>query len=354
MRIAIVHYKLSRSGGMESYLADLVRGFAAAGDTVEVWAGQIDRDFAATLPAQARRIGLPPLPRLLRTLAFSRAVRRLQLQQRHELVISLARTRGQDLYINGGTHPGFLEAMARRATLKDRIEISLERGAVESSACTIAHSRLLAGELQRCYGAGAGRVRTLYPPIDSARFVPLDAAARRQARAAFGLAEDDYAFLFPSMGHERKGLSALLQAFARLDAPHALLLVAGRLIGQAAGGRVRELGYVKDMPALYAAADCTVLPSRYEPFGLVIAESLQCGTPAIAGAASGVAELMGPDDGIRLQRCDADEVLQALRRMLEQRCVPQPGFAQRHGLQTAAHVAALRRLTPRATVQRPS
>ncbi len=329
---------------MESYLADLVKAFAAAGDSVEVWARKIDRALAAELGVSAHRVSLPPLPRLFGKLAFSWAVERLGLTRRYPLVISLARTHGQHLYINGGTHPGFLAAMGKRASLKDRIEIRLERQAVASSRYVIAHSRLLAGELQRYYGAGAGQLVTLYPPIDTQRFVRLDPAARQAARQAYGLGEQDFAFLFPSMGHTRKGLPSLLEAFRRLDEPRAVLLVAGRLIAQAAGGRVRELGYVKDMPTLYAAADCTVLPSLYEPFGLVIAESLQCGTPAIVGAGTGVAELMEEGDGIRLARCDADAVLAALRRMLAQRFAPQAGFAQRHGLEPGAHVEAIRRL----------
>jgi hypothetical protein len=36
VKVALVHYSLRRGGGMESYLADLVRGFQAAGDSVEV------------------------------------------------------------------------------------------------------------------------------------------------------------------------------------------------------------------------------------------------------------------------------------------------------------------------------
>jgi len=344
MRVAIVHYQLSRSGGMESYLADLVRGFAAAGDAVAVWARSIDAAFAAELPVAAHRVMVPPFPRLFSTLAFSRAVERLRLRQRHDLVISLARTRGQHFFVNGGTHPGFLAALGKRPSLKDRIEIRLEREAVAASERTIAHSHLLAEELRRYYAAGPERVQTLYPPIDTRRFLRPEAPARRAARAGLGLGEGEFAFLFPSMGHERKGLPALLEAFRRLDAPQALLLVAGRLIGKPAAGRVRELGYIKDMPGLYAAADCTVLPSLYEPFGLAIAESLQCGTPVITGMQAGAAELMAAEDGIRLERCDADSIHAALVQALEQRHAPAPGFAERHGLEPLAHVQAIRSL----------
>ncbi len=36
------------------------------------------------------------------------------------------------------------------------------------------------------------------------------------------------------------------------------------------------------LPFLYAAADFSVCPSRYDPFAFVVAEALSCGTPVIA------------------------------------------------------------------------
>jgi glycosyltransferase involved in cell wall biosynthesis len=345
MRVALVHHALSRSGGMESYLVDLVKGFAEAGDKVTVWARRIDRGLAAELGVATRRVARLPLPRLLRNWAFALEIEREQLRDRYDLAISLARTAGQHVAVNGGTHPGFLAALGKSASLKDRLEIRLERQGLRGSDHVVAHSRMLGRELSEYYGVQAGRLHVLYPPIDALRFARRPAARRLQAREELGLRPDDFAFIFPSMSHQRKGLPALLSAFSRLQQPRAVLLVAGRVIGtRTAGGRVRELGYVKDMPALYTAGDCTVLPSRYEPFGLAVAESLQCGTPVIASAGSGVAELMTPDDGVLLARTDEDAIGEGLRHVLERRFEPAPDFARRHGLETAAHVAALRAL----------
>ncbi|MBL6749664.1 MAG: glycosyltransferase family 4 protein [Nevskia sp.] len=345
MRVALVHHALSRSGGMESYLVDLVKGFAQAGDSVDVWVRQLDRSLAGELGVKARQVARLPLPRLVRNWAFALEIEREQLRERYDLAISLARTAGQHVAVNGGTHPGFLAAMGKPASLKDRIEIRLERRGVLASGHVVAHSAMLARELSAYYAVDPARMQVLYPPIDTRRFERRRAARRSHAREELGLRPGDFAFVFPSMSHERKGLPALLAAFARLQDPRALLLVAGRVSGaQANGVRLRELGYVKDMPALYAAADCTVLPSRYEPFGLAVAESLQCGTPAIASAASGVAELMDEDDGVRLAATDAESIAAALRQVLERRYQPAPDFARRHGLEIAPHVAALRAL----------
>ncbi|WP_273452327.1 glycosyltransferase family 4 protein, partial [Nevskia ramosa] len=186
------------------------------------------------------------------------------------------------------------------------------------------------------------RLRVIYPPVDEQRFAPRDDRARAVARQALGLKADDIAFVFPSMDHARKGLGPLLDAFAQLGEPRARLLVAGRAARKELPPRVRPLGYVDDMPALYAAADWTILPSRYEPFGLVIAESLACGTPAIVGRDAGVAELMDADDGLKLDEISPPAILAALRLACAAPHRVAPGFVARHGLGLAAHIAALK------------
>ncbi len=342
MNVALVHYSLRRGGGMESYLADLVRGFRAAGDSVDVWAREVDGDWARTLGANAYRLLPLPLPRAWRNAVFASRIARLELTARYPLVISLARTRGQHVAVNGGTHPGFCAAMQRPDSAHDRREMRLERAMLDASETVVAHSASLAAQIREHYPEAAAKLRVIYPPVDGQRYTPRDERARAVARQALGLKADDLAFVFPSMDHARKGLAPLLDAFAQLDEPRARLLVAGRAARRELPPRVTPLGYVDDMPALYAAADWTVLPSRYEPFGLVIAESLACGTPAIVPRAAGVAELMDADDGLLLDEISAPAILAALRLACAAPRRLAPGFIARHGLDLAAHVAALK------------
>src|SRR6202041_1607754 len=48
--------------------------------------------------------------------------------------------------------------------------------------------------------------------------------------------------------------------------------------------KVQFLGFVNQsqLPKLYKAADLMVIPSHYEPFGLVVNEAMLCGCPVIA------------------------------------------------------------------------
>jgi glycosyltransferase involved in cell wall biosynthesis len=84
-----------------------------------------------------------------------------------------------------------------------------------------------------------------------------------------------------------------MEALARANAPDAFLVFAGdgSLHGElqrraqqlGIAERVRWLGFVNQsqLPAIYAACDVLVLPSSYEPFGLVVNEAMLCGCSAI-------------------------------------------------------------------------
>jgi glycosyltransferase involved in cell wall biosynthesis len=62
--------------------------------------------------------------------------------------------------------------------------------------------------------------------------------------------------------------------------------------------RVRFLGRLEQeaLPAHYAAADLVVVPSRYEPFGLVALEAMAAGRPLLAADVGGLAEILPPGE----------------------------------------------------------
>jgi glycosyltransferase involved in cell wall biosynthesis len=58
------------------------------------------------------------------------------------------------------------------------------------------------------------------------------------------------------------------------------------------GDRVRFLGWVHDLPALYGALDVVALTSRLEGTPVSLIEAAASGTPAVATAVGGVAEVV--------------------------------------------------------------
>ena len=62
------------------------------------------------------------------------------------------------------------------------------------------------------------------------------------------------------------------------------------------GKSVRFTGFLAEgeLAALYAAADVAVVPSSYEPFGLVALEAAALGAPLVVARTGGLAELVQP------------------------------------------------------------
>ena len=123
--------------------------------------------------------------------------------------------------------------------------------------------------------------------------------------------------LFASWAEERgKGLDLLVEAFLLLlerDARARLWLAGGgapdwALQGLTARDRRRVTKSVEVVagegtpitPAVYGAAHVTALPSRMESFGLVLVESLACGTPVVASAVGGILDAAGGCQQARL------------------------------------------------------
>ncbi len=168
------------------------------------------------------------------------------------------------------------------------------RRAMRDSDEVVALSEYMCSELQARYGRGG---RVLPPPVDLSAFPLRRGRDRERPVVLCAMALDD----------ERKGARLLMRAFDRLKArrPTARL----RLAGHASDALRTELlqmvspewradveflgtGRLKDLPRLYGEAAATVLPSLWEGFGLVVAESLATGTPVAGTRHGAIPELL--------------------------------------------------------------
>ncbi|HEV7404009.1 MAG TPA: glycosyltransferase family 4 protein [Chthoniobacteraceae bacterium] len=159
------------------------------------------------------------------------------------------------------------------------------------------------------YGVDRARVRVVAGAADLGRY--LQAPPREAARAKLGLPHDRIIAVSVRRLARRMGLELLIDAvqLVRQSHPELLLLIGGKgpLRGELEerirradlGEHVRMLGFVpeEDLPALYAAADFSVVPTiALEGFGLVTVESLASGTPVLGTPVGATPEILNSLD----------------------------------------------------------
>jgi glycosyltransferase involved in cell wall biosynthesis len=183
----------------------------------------------------------------------------------------------------------------------------------ESEASTFARSGVVAAE----------RIRIVPNGIDPA---PWEAAAPIP-RAALGLFDDAPLAAVVGLLNVAKGQDIALEALALRGLERLQLAFAGhgelaaeleeRARRLALGSRVRFLGFRDDVPALLAAADFALVPSRWEGMPYVVLESMAAGRPVVATPVDGARDLIGEaDNGFLARDFSPEGVADAVRAML--------------------------------------
>jgi glycosyltransferase involved in cell wall biosynthesis len=134
--------------------------------------------------------------------------------------------------------------------------------------------------------------------------------SKAAARQMLGIAPDEKVVLYVGRFDPRKGIETLVRAIGRSQLKDSgklrLIIGGGSRPGQSDGiererieGIVSEVGIAAFtefpgrlsptvLPNYYGAADVCVVPSHYEPFGLVAIEAMACRTPVIASDVGGL------------------------------------------------------------------
>ncbi|MDD4537801.1 MAG: glycosyltransferase family 4 protein [Lentisphaeria bacterium] len=143
--------------------------------------------------------------------------------------------------------------------------------------------------------------------VDSERFAAGDGAA---FRAKYGIAAEAPMLLCVGSFHEQKNQLALLEAYRLLHGGSlsaARLVLIGVCYDESYLQMLRErthayeldqsVVFIRDLPYdspdltnAFAAADLFVLPSVYEPFGIVVLEAWSAHTPVVSGRLGGMAD----------------------------------------------------------------
>jgi len=215
-----------------------------------------------------------------------------------------------------------LKRMLLRLSGKQRTLLALENRAALANAIRrpreprriICQCTMMMEQFQQHYGVGPPRIVHLTTPQmdipgSPGRMWSPEKAAEERAwfRGHFRLAENDRVALFVGHDFRRKGLRYAIEAIARSQKNWKLLVVGlgkareyvelADLLGigdQNEPGKARVLfvGPTREMERVYAAADALLLPTFYDPFGLVGIEALAHGLPVISTAFLGSKDLV--------------------------------------------------------------
>lgn len=196
--------------------------------------------------------------------------------------------------------------------------VATERQLLEQATCVVATSPQEQDSLRSLVSQkGYIEVIPCGTDVDTFRLIP-----QEDARSALGFGANEKVVLYVGRFDPRKGIETLVRAFAQLyknaesqlRSQLRLVIVGGCQPGQAdAEERARiealvaELGITEHttfagqvghdrLPLYYTAADVCVIPSHYEPFGLVAIEAMACGTPVIASNVGGLKFTVVPEE----------------------------------------------------------
>lgn len=330
MKLALLRRQFAATGGAELYLQRLLKALASAGHEphlfAESWDGEGRMDG---VQFHAVKVGGD---RAVRATRFADSVAVELTKHSFDVVFSLERTHGQDVYRAGdGVHRVWLERRRQYAPWWRRLFLrngGFHRRMMQLEARTfdpvntrhiIVNSEMVRREILEHFQFPGNRIHLVRNGIDLDRY---GRGQRSATRERFGIKPDDTLLLFVGSGWERKGLRFVLRAYHRLKAPRVRLLVVGK--GKpplAVPDGVIFAGPMSDVENAYAAADLMVFLPIYEPSSNVVAEALASDLPVVTSSLNGASEIITPrkNGTIIADPRDTEAVVDAIRFWILQR-----------------------------------
>jgi UDP-glucose:(heptosyl)LPS alpha-1,3-glucosyltransferase len=323
VKVALVRQRYSPYGGAERFVARALPALERSGAELTL----ISRKESGWGARRFLRVDPFYLGNLWRDWSFARAARAAWRREHFDVVQSHERIPGCDVYRAGdGVHRRWLELRRAAAGALERLSIALnpyhsyvckaEKQMLEHARlrAVICNSKMVREEILRGFRIAPEKLHVIYNGVDLEHFHPRERAKLRDAaRAELGCSPRDTLFAFVGSGFSRKGVDAALEAVSAT--PFWLAVVGRDRARPTANPRIRFVGGKDDVRPYYAAADCFVLPSRYDPFPNTVLEAMAMGLPAIVSSRCGAAEVIEP--GVNGWVCEPDDVAGIARLMQE-------------------------------------
>lgn len=213
----------------------------------------------------------------------------------------------------------------------DRFLYDLKYGrSCRNATRIIAISERTAQDVVEFYGVDRSKIDVIYQGCSSIFHVPVESDKVNRVKERYGI-NGRYVIQVGTIEY-RKNLELSVKALSALP-PDVTLVAIGRDrkgyllkvmrtardLGVANRIKVISGAPFEDLPALYAGAEISLYPSRYEGFGLPVLESLSIGTPVIAATGSCLEEA-GGSAAFYVDADDANALAQISNKILS------PGF----------------------------
>lgn len=191
-------------------------------------------------------------------------------------------------------------------------------------------SEYMASHASWVFKLDRGKIDVVLNGVDTERFTePYD---REAFRGRFARPEEGLVLYVGRLVYE-KGVSVLVEAIPRiLSKANAKFVIVGdgylreSLMRQASNlgvaHKVLFTGFLDDrtLKLLYRTADVFVVPSLYEPFGIVALEAMAAKTPVVATGVGGLSEIVEHDrTGVRVYPNDPNSLAWGITRALTDR-----------------------------------
>lgn len=177
-------------------------------------------------------------------------------------------------------------------------------------------------------GMSENHLLVRYSGIDTNRF-SANEEARTRLRKEFGFSENTLVLAVVSriknLEHKGHGhLLHMLSTYAKkedwkllvIGKGNGLPLLKAKIRSLHLSDKVLCLGHRTDVDYILNAADITVLPSRFETFGLVLAEGMAMGKPAIAFSVGGTPEIISDGKtGFLVEKDNEKELYDRIKRL---------------------------------------
>jgi UDP-glucose:(heptosyl)LPS alpha-1,3-glucosyltransferase len=308
MKIAFIRKRFNPYGGAENYLATLIRHLELSDYRIHI----LSSYWQEVPGAVFHKISTPGFNSTLSNISFNHMVCRKLDRLEPDCTISFERTTCQDIYRAGdGCHKEWLvlraskEGILKRFTFRinplHRTLLYYEKEIFANTPLIIANSRMVRNQILKHYNINEKKILVLYNGVDLKRFTPDNRNAwRNRIREGYSIPADVPVILFVGSGFERKGLRTLISSLVHID-KRAVLLVVGRgdtgKFRRTAGRygverRIIFTGPQHHTERFYAAADCFVLPTIYDPFSNATLEAMASGLPVVTTRNNGASELI--------------------------------------------------------------